>query len=65
MEQFVMENSPSKVLFIRSIPPIYTNKCLYNIFNNFGTVIRVIYMKEKGSGLVEYETIESAITAKD
>lgn len=65
MEQFVLENSPSKVLFIRSIPPSYTNKSIFNIFNNFGTVLRIIYMKDKNSGLVEYDTIESAITAKD
>ncbi len=53
------------MLFIRSIPQNYTNKCLYNIFKNFGSVVRVIYMKEKGSGLIEYETVGSAINAKD
>ena len=64
-EQFVIENSPSKVLFIRSIPEGYTNKCLYNIFRNCGNVVRVIYMEDKGSGLIEYESVGSAITAKD
>jgi RNA recognition motif-containing protein len=38
---------------------------LYNIFRNFGNVLRVIYMKEKGSGLVEFEDEKSAIFAKD
>ena len=64
-DQFVLENSPSKVLFVRSIPQEYTNKTLYNIFENFGKVCRVIIMHEKGSGLVEYECLESAILAKD
>jgi len=52
-------------LFARSIPEKYTNKCLYNIFKNFGNVVRVIYMKDKGSGLIEFDAIESAINAKD
>lgn len=37
-EQFLLENSPCKVLFIRSIPLLYSNETLYNIFKNFGTV---------------------------
>ena len=52
IDQFVLENSPSKVLFIRSIPVPYSNKCLFNIFSNFGTVLRIIFMKEKLSGLI-------------
>ena len=64
-DQFVLENSPSKVLFVRSIPQDYTNKTLYNIFENFGKVCRIIFMHEKYSGLVEYDTLESAIVAKD
>lgn len=57
IEQFVLENSPSKVLFIRSIPLNYTNKCLYNIFVSFGNVLRVICMRDRTSGLVEFEKI--------
>ena len=64
-EQFIQENIPSKVLFIRSIPSAYNPEVLYNIFINFGDIIRVIYMRNKMSALVEYSEIEDAIQAKD
>jgi RNA recognition motif-containing protein len=65
LEQFLKENSPCKVLFVRSIPEVFGNRHLYNIFANFGSVRKVIHLKEKGNGLVEFECIEDAITAKD
>ena len=51
-EQFLQENSPSKVLFARSLPEQYDHDCLYNIFSNFGKVTKVIFIKEKNSALV-------------
>ena len=51
-EQFMQENSPSKVLFARSLPEHYDHDCLYNIFSNFGKVTKVIFIKEKNSALV-------------
>lgn len=64
-EQFLLENCPSKVLFVRSIPENYDHDCIYNIFSNFGKVSKVIFIKEKSSALVEYETLLNAIQAKD
>ena len=64
-EQFLQENCPSKVLFVRSLPEEYDHDCLYNIFSNFGRVSRVIFIREKNSALVEFETLISAIQAKD
>ena len=65
IEQFLFENSPCKVLFVRSIPEVYTNLTIYNIFKNFGKVERVIYFRDKRSGLIEFEDIENAISSKD
>jgi hypothetical protein len=64
-EQFLMENCPSKVLFARSLPENFDHDCIYNIFSNFGKVSKVIFIKEKSSALVEFETQLNAIQAKD
>ena len=64
-EQFLQENCPSKVLFARSLPEHYDHDCLYNIFSNFGKITRVIFIKEKNSALIEFETLINAIQAKD
>ncbi len=50
---------------MRSLPDTYDHDCLYNIFSNFGRVSKVIFIKEKSSALVEFETLLSAIQAKD
>jgi RNA recognition motif-containing protein len=63
--QFLLENSPSPVLFVRSLPENYDHNCVYNIFCNFGKVSKVIFIKEKNSALVEFETLLNAIQAKD
>ena len=60
-----MENSPSKVLFVRSIPSYHTIRSLYNILLNFGSIRKIISIKHKESMSVEYEHIEDAAQAKD
>ena len=65
LEQYLMENSPSKVLFVRSIPSYHTIRSLYNILLNFGNIRKIISIKHKESMLVEYEHIEDAAQAKD
>ena len=64
-EQFLLENCPSRVLFIRSIPESYDNACIFNIFANFGKICKVIFIKEKRSALIEFENLLEAIKAKD
>ena len=64
-EQFMIENCPSRVIFVRSIPESYNHQCLYNVFINFGNISRMIFMKDKASALIEYEEVFEAIRAKD
>ena len=65
LEQYLMENSPSNVLFVRSIPNYHTIRSIYNILQNFGNIRKIINIKQKESMLVEYEHIEDAAQAKD
>jgi hypothetical protein len=51
-EQFLQENCPSRVLFVRSLPEEYDHDCLYNIFSNFGRVSKVIFIRDKNSALI-------------
>ena len=51
----MIENCPSRVIFVRSIPESYNHQCLYNVFINFGNISRMIFMKDKASALIEYE----------
>lgn len=47
-----MENSPSKVLFVRSIPNYHTIRSIYNILLNFGNIRKIINIRHKESMLV-------------
>jgi hypothetical protein len=64
-EQYLIENSPSKVLFVRSIPSYHTIRSIYHILMNFGNIKKIINIKHKESMLVEYEHIQDASQAKD
>lgn len=64
-EQFLLENCPSKVLFVRSLPENFDHDCVYNIFSNFGRVSKVIFIADKNSALVEFDSRQQAILAKD
>ena len=64
-EQFIQENSPAKVLFVRSIPEMYTPQAIYNIFINFGEIARIIFISNKNSALIEFIDVYDAIQAKD
>jgi RNA recognition motif-containing protein len=38
---------------------------LYNIFSNFGNIAKIIFMRNKASALIEFESIEYSSIAKD
>ncbi len=38
---------------------------VYNIFSNFGNLLKIIFIKIKGVALVEYENAEYSTLAKD
>ena len=38
---------------------------IYNILSNFGNIAKIIFVKYKGSALVEYENVDYATLAKD
>jgi hypothetical protein len=54
LEQYLLENSPSKVLFVRSIPAYHTIRSIYHIMLNFGNIRKIVNIKHKESMLVEY-----------
>jgi hypothetical protein len=38
---------------------------LYNIFSNFGNILKIIYIRPKAAALLEFETVEYATISKD
>jgi len=38
---------------------------IYNLFSNFGNVLKVIFIRSKAAALLEYENAEYATIAKD
>ena len=56
----------SKVIYVRGInTKIVTLNMIKNIFSNFGNILKLIFMKDKGCGLLEFENIVYATKAKD
>ena len=64
-EEYIVDNYPSRVLFLRSLMPYHTIKSVYHILSNFGNILKVIHMISKESMLVEFQHIEDASQAKD
>ena len=64
--QFLIENQPSRVIYIRNLDSNkVTMKNLFNLFSNFGNVLKIIFVKPKQSSLVEFDEILQASQAKD
>lgn len=40
-------------------------KVIYNLFSNFGNILKIIFLKKKSVALVDYETVLNASHAKD
>lgn len=38
---------------------------VYNLFGNFGNVLKIIFIRGKSASLIEYENADNANTAKD
>ncbi len=64
------KHSPSKRLFIGSLPYRFTEGQLLELFVPFGKIIFLKIMhnrwgKSRGMGFIEFDTLESAISAKE
>eukprot|EP00825_Cyclidium_porcatum_P051470 TRINITY_DN9477_c0_g1_i5.p1 TRINITY_DN9477_c0_g1~~TRINITY_DN9477_c0_g1_i5.p1 ORF type:complete len:324 (-),score=56.11 TRINITY_DN9477_c0_g1_i5:92-1063(-) len=63
---YIQENKKSKVIYIRGLEDPYLNvNQLYNIFSNFGNINKIIFLRNKKSCLIEYQSKEYATNAKD
>lgn len=63
---FIQENKKSKVIYIRGLEDPYLNVTqLYNIFSNFGNICKIIFLRNKKSCLIEFESKDYATNAKD
>ena len=38
---------------------------IYNLFSNYGNIVKIIFMKSKGQAFIEFETTDQATSAKD
>lgn len=45
--------------------PNITIHMIYNLFGNFGNILKVIFLRAKAAALLEYENIDYATIAKD
>lgn len=63
--QFLRENQPSRVVYMRGLNPILTPLNIFNLLSNFGNVLVIIYIKHKTSALVQFEKLLHAQNALD
>ena len=42
-----------------------TMEIIYNLFSNFGDILKIIYIRKKKTALIEYETINYASYARE
>lgn len=52
-------------MYVRILSNNILMKHIYNLFSCFGNISKIIYIKDKFSALVEYETEEYASKAKN
>lgn len=64
--KFLMENVKSRVMYIRGLENGNLKiEWLMNLLLNFGNVIKLIFIRDKKSALVEFENIDFSTQAKD
>ncbi|CAD8099377.1 unnamed protein product [Paramecium primaurelia] len=64
--QFLRENQPSKVVYIRGLNnQNITPLNIFNLLSNFGNVLVIIYIKHKTSALVQFQKLSHAQNALD
>lgn len=62
----VFAGEASKVLFVKGLEDNKLKvQVLYNLFSNFGNITKIIFMRNKGGALIEFQSVEYATIAKD
>lgn len=64
--EFLKGNQKSKVIYVRGLdhPDVDISK-IYNLFSNYGNILKIKFIRTKKIALIEYETQEYANYAKD
>lgn len=63
---FLLENRKSKVVYVRGLDDLsITIRFILNVFGNFGNVLKIIFLRNKSSCLIEFEQLEQATKSKD
>lgn len=63
---FLLDNKKSKVVYVRGLENDFINiKIIYNLFSNFGNILKIIFLKKKSVALIDYESVVNAANAKD
>jgi RNA recognition motif-containing protein len=57
--------TPTSTLWIRHMNPHVSEHDLINIFSPYGTIIRVGKLEGDTIGMVEFETVRSAVKARE
>jgi hypothetical protein len=53
---FLLENRKSKVVYVRGLDDLsITIRFILNVFGNFGNVLKIIFLRNKSSCLIEFE----------
>eukprot|EP01017_Pseudomicrothorax_dubius_P045956 TRINITY_DN8031_c0_g1_i1.p1 TRINITY_DN8031_c0_g1~~TRINITY_DN8031_c0_g1_i1.p1 ORF type:complete len:618 (-),score=92.15 TRINITY_DN8031_c0_g1_i1:126-1979(-) len=62
----ILSDHKSPVIYVKGFDSEIVNvTMIYNVFSNFGNIMKIMYMRLKGIALIEYETVEFATIAKD
>ena len=62
----VFAGEASRVLFVKGLEDNKLKvQVLYNLFSNFGNITKIIFMRNKGGALIEFQSVEYATIAKD
>jgi len=60
------DDKKSQILYVKGLDDRDISiQMIYNLFSNFGNVLKVIYIRSKAASLLEYENAEYATIAKD
>lgn len=55
-----------RVLFVRHLDhPELKISMIYNLFSNYGNIVKILFMKQKRQALVEYETVGQSHAARE
>jgi len=61
-----LENRKSRVIYCRGLEEEkITMDIIYNLFSNFGDILKIIFIRKKKAALIEYENINYASYARE